>query len=330
MQGNDDQSIWALAALTAAERNFPQSSSTPSWSLLATNVFDTQVARWDTSTCSGGLRWQIQPFNNGYDYKNAIANGNFLQLAARLAHFTGNSTYSNWAEKTFEWLQNVGFMTAQGVVYDGAYTTQNCSQVNKLQWSLNAGVLLYGSAVMYNVTNGNGTWHDRVTTLLSNIQATFFSKNIMIETACEGADTCDTDNKFYKGILARDMARTMVVAPFTESTILPLLQSTGEAAAASGCADPNGTCGFVWTGSTNNGTDLGSDYSALEAVLGNLVLAKTTLQNGNGTTEQGSGNSTSGSSGSAPKQSAGVRTHSQRREVWWTAAIMLFICMQIV
>jgi len=183
---------------------------------------------------------------------------------------------------------------------------------------------------MYNVTNGNGTWHDRVTTLLSNIQSTFFSKSIMIEPACESTDTCDIDSKFYKGVLARDMARTMIVAPFTESTILPLLQSTGEAAAASGCTNSNGTCGFVWTGSTNNGTDLGSDYSALEAVLGNLVLAKTTLQTGNGTTEQGSGNSSSGNNGSAPKQSGGVSTHSPRREVWWTVVIMLFVGIKMV
>lgn len=330
LQGNDDQSTWALAALTAAERNFSSASqsSTPSWPLLATNVFNDQVSRWDTTTCTGGLRWQIFTFNSGYNYKNSEANGNFFQLAARLAHFTGNSTYSDWAEKTFDWMQSVGFLTAQGAVYDGADTTLNCSQVNKVEWSMNAGVLLYGSAVMYNVTNGNGTWHDRVTTLLSNIQAKFFSNNIMIEPACENTTTCDADDKFFKGVLARDMARTTAMAPCTESMILPLLQSTTKAVADSGCTNSNGTCGFVWTGPTNNGTDLGSDYSALEVVLGNLVIGEAALQTTNGTSGQGSGNSTSGS-GNAPKHSGGISTLAPKRAIWWTAAIAFLVGLQV-
>ena len=226
-------------------------------------------------------------------------------------------------------MENVGLLTAQGTVYDGTETALNCSQPNKVEWSMNAGVLLYGSAVMYNVTNGNNTWHDRVTMLLSNIQTKFFSNNIMIEPACETTDTCDTDANFYKGVLARDMARTIAMAPFTESTILPLLQNTTEGVAESGCTNSDGTCSFVWTGQTNNRTDLGSNYSSLEVVLGNLVVGEKALQTGNGTSGQGSGNSTA-SDGNAPQKSGGVSTLSRRREFWWGAVIMFLFGMQVV
>ncbi len=89
--GNDDQSTWALAAMTAAEKGFPSplfqidgQQTSNLWAQMAQNVFDEQVLRWDTKSCGGGLRWQIFSFTNGYDYKNSISNGNFMQLAARL------------------------------------------------------------------------------------------------------------------------------------------------------------------------------------------------------------------------------------------------------
>lgn len=83
--GNDDQAFWGMAAMTAAEVNFPNPpSSDPQWLTLAQAVFNRQAARWDNDTCGGGLRWQIFQYNNGYDYKNSISNGCFFNMAARL------------------------------------------------------------------------------------------------------------------------------------------------------------------------------------------------------------------------------------------------------
>ena len=88
--GNDDQAFWGMAALSAAETNFPNPpSDQPQWLALAQAVFNRQAARWDTATCSGGLRWQIFTFNGGYDYKNAISNGCFFNMASRLGRFGG-------------------------------------------------------------------------------------------------------------------------------------------------------------------------------------------------------------------------------------------------
>lgn len=149
-EGNDDQGLWALAAMNAAEKGFPSSDGSTSWLDLAKNVFDEQVERWDTTTCKGGLRWQIFSFNQGYDYKNSQSNGVFFQLAARLAAFTGNSTYVDWAEKAYDWTKSVGLISKHFEVFDGAHTTTNCSGKSRIQWSYLSACFVYGSAVMYN------------------------------------------------------------------------------------------------------------------------------------------------------------------------------------
>lgn len=149
--GNDDQNTWALAAMTAAEFGFPQASDQKvSWLQLAENVFNDQAARWDAATCAGGLRWQIFSFNNGYSYKNSLSNGNFLQLAARLAKFTGNQTYVDWAQKTLEWSQNIGLVTSEGQVYDGTDALMNCTSLDHVQWSNSLGTYLSGAAYLSN------------------------------------------------------------------------------------------------------------------------------------------------------------------------------------
>ena len=66
-EGNDDQVFWAFAAMTAAELKFPApTQGYPSWAAMAQAVFNLQAERWDPTTCGGGLRWQINPLNNGY------------------------------------------------------------------------------------------------------------------------------------------------------------------------------------------------------------------------------------------------------------------------
>jgi predicted alpha-1,6-mannanase (GH76 family) len=97
------------------------------------------------------LRWQIFTFNNGYNYKNTISNGCFFNMAARLGRYTGNQTYLDWANKMWDWTGAVGLMSPDYHFYDGTDDTINCTQVNHIQWTYNAGVYLLGAATMWNV-----------------------------------------------------------------------------------------------------------------------------------------------------------------------------------
>jgi mannan endo-1,6-alpha-mannosidase len=153
-EGNDDQVFWGFAAMSAAERNFPNPpDDQPQWLEMAQAVFNTQAPRWDPSSCGGGLRWQIFTWNNGYNYKNTISTGGFFNLASRLAKYTKNETYAEWAEKAWDWTADVGFMTPEYRFWDGASDLTNCTPVNQIEWTYNAGVYLLGAANMYNLVS---------------------------------------------------------------------------------------------------------------------------------------------------------------------------------
>ena len=150
-EGNDDQAFWALAALQAAEYKYPNPpDDKPQWLALAQAVFNTQASRWDEEACAGGLKWQIYPFNKGFNYKNTISNGCFFNLAARLGKYTGNQTSLDWAEKTWDWVSRVGLISPSFQLFDGTNDLLNCSELNRIQWTYNAGIILYGAAAMWN------------------------------------------------------------------------------------------------------------------------------------------------------------------------------------
>ncbi|KAI2468890.1 glycoside hydrolase family 76 protein [Annulohypoxylon bovei var. microspora] len=277
-EGNDDQAFWSFAILNAAERNFPQpDDSIPPWLDIAANIWNSMVVRWNTTTCGGGLPWQIFESNpNGMNYKNSVSNGGFFQMSARLARATGNNTYLEWAQKVWDWSETVGFVDNSFNVYDGADGKNNCL-VNKLSFSYAQGIYLYGAAVLYNYTNGNKTWGDRTAGLLQAADSYFSpypnATNIMFEHACEPYEKCNNDMKTFKGYLARFMWATTRMMPSTLPRVQTLLNASAIAAANACSGGENGTvCGQKWyVGGFDNVTGLGQQMTALETVQGLLA-----------------------------------------------------------
>ena len=162
-EGNDDQAFWGMAAMTAAEYMFPNPpSDQPQWLALAQGVWNSQQLRWDNQYCGGGLRWQIFTFNLGYDYKNTPSNAGFMNLGTRLFAYTGNKTYAEWAEKTWDWMEGLAYIGGYKnySVFDGGGIDSACKDINPTQWTYSAGMLLNACAVMWNAT-GDQVWHDR-------------------------------------------------------------------------------------------------------------------------------------------------------------------------
>ncbi|KAI1823612.1 glycoside hydrolase family 76 protein [Xylaria intraflava] len=273
-EGNDDQAFWAFTILEAAERNFPQpDDSVPSWLQVAENIWNTMVLRWDETTCGGGLHWQIYASNpNGLDYKNSVANGGFFQMSARLARATENETYLQWAEKVWDWSQNIGFIDENFIVLDGASSIKECKNVNPLSFSYVQGIYMYGAAVLFNYTNGDKTWGDRTNRLLQASRYYFGpfpnATNIMYERDCELVDRCDTDMKSFKGYLSRFMAATTQMMRSTHSDVQELLAASAVAAGKACSGGDNGTvCGEKWyVGGYDGSPGLGQQMTGLETV----------------------------------------------------------------
>ncbi|KAJ4415349.1 hydrolase 76 protein [Gnomoniopsis sp. IMI 355080] len=265
-EANDDQLWWSFVALTALEYNFDPlpcvasnvtySKCANSWLALVTNAFDVFVKRWNSaaSTCGGGLRWQINANSSGFFYKNAISNGHFFQLSARLARYTGNETYAEWATKIWNWSEDIGVISPTYRVYDGVSDANgtNCSDLNVDEWSYNVATYMHGAANMYQYSAGDSSlWEMRVKGLLANAQRTFFGPT----------------SRTPKIILSRWMGKTAVLVPAVSDEIDHLLKLNAVAAAATCNGYNKSTCGMKWyTYAFDNQSDFCLELSALDIV----------------------------------------------------------------
>ncbi|KAH4179144.1 mannan endo-1,6-alpha-mannosidase [Parastagonospora nodorum] len=321
--GNDDQSCWALSAMTAAEIGLPKPKDAE-WVDYARNVWQIQSERLESGEdkCAGGLRWQIFTFNAGYNYMNAWSNGNFFLLSARLAKFTGNATYSQYADKIFKWSQTVGLVDKNFSVYDGTDSVTNCSEVSKLRWTATHGLYTEGAALMYNIT-GAQNWTDAVKGFVKSTSVFQWStgSGILTEYACQLAGQCDSDQRAFKGIFARTFARAALAAPIAADSINKLLTNSAKGAAMACTAGDDPQCSLSWT--ADNDTDwewatatdgnIGEVYAALEVMQGLLypfakglkgASASSSANNATGNSTQGA--EASGVSGAGTPQNTGA------------------------
>ncbi|KAK7728910.1 hypothetical protein SLS57_002142 [Botryosphaeria dothidea] len=313
-EGNDDQLFWALAVLSAAEVRFPNpDSSKPSWIAQAQNVFDLQTTRWDEGECGGGLRWQIYNWNKGYNYKNTISNGGLFQMAARLARYTGNDTYVDWAEKVWDWCSSGVLFQAetdtQIILNDGTTTDSNCTRADQTQWTYVYGVFLAGTAFMYNHT-GDDVWRVRTEKILTTVYATFFPESAgaetMVEVTCEPSNNCDIDQQSFKAYLSRWMALTAQLVPSTHDDIFRRLRTSAQGAAlqCSGAGKAPDACGRKWNEPAWDGTTGVCEQMAALQVVGSMMIdvgglnAPASVASGGTSKPKSDGGGGSGSAGS--------------------------------
>ncbi|TPX14542.1 uncharacterized protein E0L32_005234 [Thyridium curvatum] len=294
--GNDDQSFWAFSAMLATELGFEDPpKDKPQWAALVQAVYNEQTAPERRVTtpghnCEWGLRWQVFPANNGFDYINTIANGCYFNIAARLARYFGNMTYAENAERTWNLITRLKYVDDQYNVYDGAHEGDQCTKINKFQFSYNAVILLQGSAYMWNMTQ-KPEWEQRINGLLDNIIKVFFPDKVAFEVACEHA-TCTTDMESFKGYLHRWLASTTQLAPFTRDKIMPVLKSSTAAAVKLCTGGANGRmCGFKWSTGVFDETGAMQQQNVIAALTSLLVgSAKGPLTNSTGGTSVGNPN----------------------------------------
>lgn len=81
------------------------------------------------------------------------------------------------------------------------------------------------------------------------------------------------DQRSFKGYLARWMAQTTQMAPFTYDKVMKRLRASGQAAAKTCTGGSKGTtCGLKWTDQQWDKTkDFGQQMAALEVIQANLI-----------------------------------------------------------
>ncbi|GAW17447.1 hypothetical protein ANO14919_069040 [Xylariales sp. No.14919] len=301
--GNDDQAIWAMAALLAAETGFAEAGGdNPKWLTLAQNVFDeqsTEARRVVNGSCAGALRWQIFATSNGYNWVATSSNVAYANLGAGLSlQDRQNETLPKLVEDTFDWLESSKFIDSNFNVYDGAQAS-DCSKISKAQFSYISAFALESAAIMFNTT-ADEKWRKLVDGLTKRTIDVFFPDGVAKEVACESG-MCNVDQTFFKAFLHRSLASTMKVAPHTVESILPVLK-TSAAAAAKSCTggDNKRMCGLAWSGRFDGLEGAGSQIGVLGALLSILPSEKSVGSTGSG----GSETSSSSSSTTSPTTTA--------------------------
>lgn len=200
-------------------------------------------------------------------------------MAARLARYTGNETYADWATRIWNWSAGVGLVGTDYHVFDGTGDADgsNCSTINHNEWSYNIASYMHGAAHMYAYT-GSAIWEQIVQGLVRTAKNTFFTPfdnatNVMYERICEKTASCSTDQTSFKSSLGRWMGKTAVLVPSVRGTIEELLTASAAAAGASCSGLGNSTCGMQWfTGTYDGQSDFGTALSALEVIQSLLVF----------------------------------------------------------
>lgn len=133
------------------------------------------------------------------------------------------------------------------------------------------------------------------------------------EVSCEGQENCPKDTLFMKGYVHRWLSSATQVAPFLADKLLPVLQTSAEAAAKQ-CEDSDdGTvsqrCGFYWSNGTfvdpagAGGTSgVGEGLSVFAAVSSLLVTGAAAP--GTAATSGDAGNSSGTGEGGSPSGTA--------------------------
>lgn len=125
---------------------------------------------------------------------------------------------------------------------------------------------------MFNHSEGGDIWRQRTQGILDSTNIFFVNGTVMEEQACEDGNTCNNDQFTFKAYFSAWLASTSILAPFTASTISPLLASSAKAA-ASQCSGPDNACGTKWTqGDAYDGvTGVGQQMSALGGIQSSMV-----------------------------------------------------------
>lgn len=96
----------------------------------------------------------------------------------------------------------------------------------------------------------------------------------MVEYACEAQGNCNKDQRSFKAYLARWLAVSAQLAPFTQNQIMPWLQTSAGAALKVCSGGPPGgiVCGRQWYINQDDGTrDIGNQMTAMSVVQSNLI-----------------------------------------------------------
>jgi hypothetical protein len=190
----DDSAWWGLAWIAAYDRTGQQR-----YLAMATTIASYVHQYWDTSTCGGGVWWDRER-----TYKNAVTSGLYLRLVAAVHNHTPGDTL--WLQRTrtaATWYLGSGMINAANLVNDGL--TRDCRNNGQTVWTYNQGLAIGGLVEAWRAT-GDSTLLDAARRLADAALTGLTRDGVLTESCDVGQNTCDDNQKQFKGIFSRYLA----------------------------------------------------------------------------------------------------------------------------
>ncbi|GGX30470.1 glycoside hydrolase family 76 protein [Streptomyces chartreusis] len=249
----DDAAWWAVAWIAAydytGERRYLDEAVT---------ITDYVHQFWDPGTCGGGVYWDRER-----TYKNAVTNGLYLWLTTSLhQRLAGDTVWGGRAATAADWYLASGMINSAGLVNDGL--TRGCANNGQTVWSYNQGLAIGAFTQLWRST-GNGRYRDTATRLAdAAISSPVLTRDGILTESCDlAANSCDDNQKQFKGIFMRHLAD---LADATGSASYRTYTERQADSIWTKNRDSLNRLGQRWSGTTPNPSDWRTQASALEAL----------------------------------------------------------------
>ncbi len=252
----DDEGWWALAWIDSYDL-----TGQPQYLAMAQSIFKDMSAAWD-GTCGGGIWW-----SRDRNYKNAIANELFFDVAASLARRgtdTDRKNAKEWAAKEWAWFQASGMINGEHLVNDGLRidkTDNTCRNNGRTVWTYNQGVVL-GALAEWSRATQDASLLTEARILADAGMSHLTDADGVLHDPCE--PSCGEDAIQFKGIFVRNLRR------LDEQAYDPRDRSFFAKNAASIWTNDrtaDNQFGVVWSGPVVTPVDAGMQSSALDALV---------------------------------------------------------------
>jgi predicted alpha-1,6-mannanase (GH76 family) len=241
----DDAGWWGLAWVAAYDH-----TGDARYLSMATTIAGYLHQYWDPGTCGGGVWWSRER-----TYKNAVTSGLYLRLSAAVHRRTpGDSVWLQRARTAANWYLGSGLINSAGLVNDGL--TQDCRNNGQTVWTYNQGLAIGGLTEVWRAT-GETRMLDTAKRLADSALTGLTRDGILTESCDIGQNSCDDNQKQFKGIFMRYLAE-LGYQQFAARQSNSLW---------AGAHDPLNRIGQRWAGGSPNQTDWRTQASALSALL---------------------------------------------------------------
>ncbi|KAJ5648619.1 hypothetical protein N7490_004991 [Penicillium lividum] len=273
--------IWGLAAMAAAEVDFPTDSS-ESWFNCAADLHSKIVWR-NSQSCTGGLTAD-SPDLLGQQF--GYLTGIYFQLTSRLAYASSGDRrrfYADRASTIWLWSVNNRILDQRdwsiNSLVAGTDNDTACFVLKDWKLAASYGLWLSGAVYMFKITNTD-LWKTRVDGLLDSTLASFFTQNMIVEIGDLADGLGAVEQPRYstqpgKGFLALWLASISILMPEVADGIDSKLRSTAITLAQQCDGSSNHTvCGSDWTSSVyDEAPSFGNTLNVVNILVSNLMIS---------------------------------------------------------